>query len=231
MRHLVGRSKSGVGMKQLVLGVVLLWSLLPVHSAAQHGGGGHGGGLRGGTVGGSGFLGGGFIGTGFSGHSGFRSGQFGLPPVGPIPPLDSMGIHNRLRHHGYGSRGLGWGYSGAFDGCGDAGYYDSGYQSPMIGVPEEENCGPTFIQPPPPPARSELHEYKWPDSTGDTATIFVLMSTDGSVRPAFAVWVQGSTVHYITPDGAGGRLRLHNREGTRLANAAKHLTLWLPAGG
>jgi hypothetical protein len=145
-----------------------------------------------------------------------------------------MGIYNRFRNYrfrnyGYGSSGLGWGYPDAFDG--DAGYY-GGFQSPMIGMPEEENWGPTFIQPPTPPVRPELHEYKWPDSSGDTAATFVLMLTDGSVRPAVAVWIQDSIVHYITPEGAGGRLGLHsvNREGTRLANAAKHLTLWLPAG-
>ena len=214
-------------MKQLVVGVVLLWSLFPAHSHAQHGGGG----FPGGTVGGGGFRGGGFMAPGFNGYGGFRGGHFGLPAIRPIPPLGSMGF-NRFRNYGYGAGGLGWGYPGAFDGYGDAGYYDSGYQNSMIGMPDEENCGPTFIQPPPPPARPELHEYKWTDSSGDTAATFVLMLTDGSVRSAIAVWIQDSTVHYITPEGSGGRLGLHsvNRQGTRLANAARHLTLWLPAG-
>jgi hypothetical protein len=56
--------------------------------------------------------------------------------------------------------------------------------------------------------------------------------TDGSVRPAIAVWVQDNAVHYITPEGTGRRLDLYyiNREGTRMANAARHLALALPAG-
>jgi len=203
-------------MKQLVVGVVFLWSLFPAHSAAQHGRGGFGGGFPGGVA----------------TRGGFHGGHFGLPPVRPIPPLASRGIHNRFRNYGYGSGGLGWGYPGAFDDYGGPGYYDGGYQSPMISVPEEESCGPTFIQPPPPPVHPELHEYKWPESSGDTAATFVLMLTDGSVRPATAVWIQDNTLHYITPEGAGGSVGLQsvNREGTRLANVAKHLTLWLPAG-
>ena len=211
-------------MKQLVVGIVFFWSLFPAHSAAQHGGGGHGGGFPAG--------GGGFMSPGFNGSGAFNGGRFGLPTIRPIPPLGRMGIHNRFRNNGHGRGGLGWGYPGAFDGYGDAGYYDGEYQSPMIGMPEEESCGPTFIQPPPPPVRPELHEYKWPDSSGDTSAAFVLMLTDGSVRPASAVWVQDNTLHYITPEGTGGRLGLHsiNREGTRAANAAKHLTLWLPSG-
>jgi hypothetical protein len=213
-------------MKQLVVGVVFFWSLFPAYAAAQHGGSGHGGaGFPGGTGGGGGFRGGGGMSPGFNGSG-------GLPTLRPIPPLGWTGIHKPFRNNGYGWGGLGWGYPAAFDGYGDAGYYDGGYQSPMIGMPEEESCGPTFIQPPPPPVRPELHEYKWPDSSGDTSAAFVLMLTDGSVRPAIAVWVQDNTLHYITPEGTGGRLGLHsiNREGTRSANAAKHLTLWLPAG-
>jgi hypothetical protein len=221
-------------MKQLVVGLVFFWSLFAAHSAAQRGGSGHGGGgLAAGSVGGR-FHGGGFTPPAFNAHGGSRTGGLGLglPPLRPIPPLGSMGIHNRFRNKGYGWGGLGWGYPDTFDGYGDAPYGDDGYQSPMIVSPEEERCGPVIIQPPPPPVRPELHEYKWPDSNGDTAAAFVLMMADGSVHPAIAVWVQDNTINYITPEGAGGRLGLHslNREGTRLANAAKHLTLWLPGG-
>lgn len=213
-------------MKPLVLALVLLWSLFPTGSVAQHGGGVQSGGFTGGTVGGSGFHGGGFTTPGFGGDSGFRGGHFGLPRIRPIP------LGWRSRNYGYGGSGLGWGYPNAFNSYGDAVYNDGIYQNPMIGDPEGESCGPVIIQPPPPPARLEVHEYKWPDSSGDTAAAFVLVLKDGSVRPASAVWIQGDTLHYVTPEGAGGRLGLHsvNREGTRLANAAKHLTLWLPAG-
>ena len=218
-------------MKQLVVGVVFLWSLFPVHSAAERGGSGHGGGGAARSVGG--FHGGGFTPPAFNGFDGFRTGRLGLPPIRPIPPLGPIGIHNRFRNRGYGWDGSGWGYPDTFDGYGDARYGDDGYQNPMMIVsPEEERYGPVIIQPPPPPVRPELHEYKWPDSSGDTAAAFVIMMADGSVHPAIAVWVQDNTINYITPEGAGGRLGLQsvNREGTRLANAAKHLTLWLPAG-
>jgi hypothetical protein len=220
-------------MKQLVVGVVFFWGLFAAHSAAQRGGSGHGGaGLAAGSVGG-GFHGGGFTPPAFNGSGGSRTGRFGLPTIRPIPPLNSMRIHNRFLNRGYGWDGLGWGYPDTFDGYGDARYGDDGYQSPMIVSPEEERCGPVIIQPPPPPVRPELREYKWPDSSVDTAAAFVLMAADGSVHSAIAVWVQDNTINYITPEGAGGRLGLHsvNREGTRLANAAKHLTLWLPAVG
>lgn len=49
----------------------------------------------------------------------------------------------------------------------------------------------------------EMHQYTWPDSSGDTAATFVLMLTDGSVRHTIAVWIQDNTVHYITREGAG----------------------------
>ena len=218
-------------VKQLVVGAVFFWSLFAAHSAAQRGGSGHGGGgLAAGSVGG-GFHGVGFTPPAFNGYGGSRTGPLGLPTIRPIPPLGSIRIHNRFQNRGYGWGGLGWGYPDTFDGYVDARYGDDGFQSPMIVSPEEERYGPVIIQPPPPPARPELHEYKWPDSSRDTAAAFVLMLADGSALPAIAVWVQDSTINYITPEGAGGRLGLHsvNREGTRLANAANHLTLWLPA--
>jgi hypothetical protein len=217
-------------MKQLVVGMVFLWSLFPAASAAQRGGGGRGGGLPGGAISGGSFQGSGFRGPGFHGYGGIRSGYFGLPPVGPIPPLGSTGTYNRFRNYGYGWGGLGVSYPYALDGYGGPAYYDDGYQGPMIVMPEQD-CGPTVFQPPPPPVRPELHEYKWPESSADTAATFALVLTDGSVRAAIAVWIQDNTLNYITPEGAGERLELHsiNRENTRMANAAKHLTLSLPA--
>ena len=142
-------------------------------------------------------------------------------------PLRSLRNYNGLRNDGYG-----WGYSNAFDGYAQPGDYDFNYQNPIVSVPEQESCGPVTIQPPPPPVRPEINEYKWPASSGDTAATFVLLLTDGSVRPAIAVWIQDNAVHYITPEGTGGRLDLYyvNREGTRMANAARHLALALPAG-
>jgi hypothetical protein len=195
-------------MKQLVIGVIFLWTLFLADSAAQ----GRGGGGR--------FSGG--AGKG----GGYRGGNFGLPPVKPIPPLGSFGRFNRFRNQRYGSGALGWGYSAAFDGYGDAGYSGQ-YQIPIMVMPEPESYTP----PPPPPVRPELHQYTWPESGSDPTAVFAIVSKNGNVRPAVAVWVQGDTVRYITPEDHDGRLALDSvdREATRSANAAKHLVLALPA--
>jgi hypothetical protein len=195
-------------MKQLVIGVIALWSLFPADSNAQsRGGGGR-------------FPGG--VGIGW----GYRGGYFGLPPVKPFPPLGWIGTFNRFRNQGHGSGALGWGYSAAFDDYGDAGYSGQ-YQIPIMILPEPASYSP----PPPPPARPELQSYTWPESGSDPAAVFAIISKDGIVRPAVAVWVQGDVVHYITPEDHDGRLALDSvdREATRSTNAAKHLVLALPA--
>jgi hypothetical protein len=191
-------------MRQSVLAVVFLWSLLPAHSAAQRGGmrAGRGSAMR---------------------FSGSRRDS--------TVPLRSLRNYNSLRNDGY---GYGWGFSDAdaFDDYTQPGDYDVNYQNPIVSMPEQQSCEPVTIQPPSPPVRPEINEYKWPASSGDTAATFVLLLTDGSVRQAIAVWVQNNAVHYIRPEGTGGRVDLHyiNREGTRMANAARHLALVLPAG-
>jgi len=209
-------------LKKLVGGVVLLWCLFPANSVAQRGGGGHGG-VATAALGGRRF-----VGSGFHGNGAFRSGNIGLPPVGPIPSLGFTRPFNRFKNFGFGWGGLGLGYAGDLGGYGDAGYYDSGYRVPMIVMPE--SYGPTSIQPPPPPVESVMHEYTWPES-GDPSAVFLIVSKDDSVHSAVAVWIQDGAVRYITPDGTGGRLALGsvNRAATRSANAAKHLTLALPA--
>ena len=203
-------------MKKLLAGLIVFWSLFLPHSSAQRGGGGHSGGFGGGGFAGGGFHGGGFITPRFRGFGGFRGG-------------------NRFGNHrlGWGQPGLGWGYPGDSMAWGyypDEGYYGSGSQNPMIVMPQE-SYGPTVVQAPPPPVRPELHEYNWPESETNTVATFTIIGKSGSAHSAIAVWVQGDAVRYITPDGTGGRLPLDsvNREATRSANAAKHLTLSLPA--
>jgi hypothetical protein len=224
-------------MKKLLAGLIFSWSLFLPHSAAQRGGGGHSGGFGGGGFAGGGFHGGGFITPRFRGFGGFRGGNIGLPPVGPIPPLGSIGTCNRFGNcrlgwlgWGYPGDSIAWGYPDDFNGQRDEGYYDSGSQNPMIVMPQE-SYGPTVVQAPPPPVRPELHEYNWPESETNTVATFTIIGKSGSAHSAIAVWVQGDAVRYITPDGTGGRLPLDsvNREATRSANAAKHLTLSLPA--
>jgi hypothetical protein len=212
-------------MKRVVTGAIVLWSLFPAHSSAQRV----------------------FIHAGSGTPTGF-SGNFGLPPVGPIPPLglttpgfSGLGRNfNRFGFGGFGGLGFGgfgglgfggfgYGFPGFYGGYG--GDYGEAYQSApnvIVLVPQQEGGAP---QPPPEPARPEIREYKQPESAGtQTPAAFSIVSRDGMVRPAAAVWVQAGVVNYITPDGADGELPLASvdREATRRANAEKQLTLQLP---
>jgi len=208
-------------MKSIVVGVIVLASLLPTHSAAQRGG----------------FRGGG------GGRSAARfSGSFRLPPIRPIPPLAGFNGFNRFgfnrfgfdrfgrgfRHFGNGfDGGFGWGYP-LF---GDLGYYggdgyQNSFQNPYIVMPMEESFPPL---PPPPPVVPETHDYHWTES-GDTEAAYSIVSKDGSARLVVAAWVQGDSIRYITPDGTGGQVALDSvdRAATNRTNAQKRLRLPLP---
>jgi len=230
-------------MKQLIVGIVCLWSLFPIYSAAQRGGGARGGGARGG--GGAGFRGsagphrGSFVGSGFQGNRGFgdgsiRAGFNGLPPVGPIPPLGSFRNFSQsisfdpLRKGGKGGN-VGDGFFPFGYGYLDTGYYAAGQQGPVIVLAPQE---PFVPPPPPPPPQPEVHEYSWTQAGNDPSAVFSIVSTDGNNYSAVAVWVQGNTVRYIAPDGGAGQLPLNSvdRAATRMANAARNLTLVLPTG-
>lgn len=201
-------------MKELMLAFAVVWSLLPVQSAAQRAGGRVGGGVS--------FHSGPF-------HSGPRpamgfSGNYGLPSVGPIPPLTGLRDLN-FRRFGRTLPGSGWGYPALY-----AGYDDPSLAgSPIVVLPEPEGCAPAAT-PPPPPAKPEIHEYNWPESRSDPSAVFSIVLKDGKVRSAAAVWLQGNTVRYINPDGniAWVALESINREATRSSNAVKNLTLSIP---
>jgi hypothetical protein len=156
---------------------IVLWSLLPAHSFSQrvaiHAGRGPA--------------------TGFSGN-------FGLPPVRPIPPLGltttrfatfpGFGGFLGFRHIGFGGfgnfrrfgafglggfglggfGGWGWGYPGFYDGYGYGDYYGGGNQP----TPSVIVLMPPPQSPPPPPpepARPEIHEYKQPDGAGGQPSV------------------------------------------------------------
>jgi hypothetical protein len=95
-------------------------------------------------------------------------------------------------------------------------------------IPSFEPCTPTI--PEPPPARPELHEYKWKETGTPQSAAFTIVLHDGSTRSAVAVWVQDKVVHYIRPDDLASALPLRSidREATLRANAEKHLSLQLP---
>ena len=138
-----------------------------------------------------------------------------------------------LCHHGD-SGFPDWGYAS------DPAFYPDNYGDSYTALPSAIVAIPAIQQadaPPQPtpasaPVRSEMREYHWPssDSEDSSATTFSLVSKDGRVQSATAVWVQGNALCYYTPDQSTGRMLIDSidREATRQFNAGKHLSLWLP---
>ena len=157
------------------------------------------------------------------GDSGFADWAY-KPPCADTP---------ELCHHG-GSRFPDSGYAS------DPAFYPDNYGDSYAVLPSAIVAMPAIQQadalpqptPASAPARSEMREYHWPssDSENSSATTFSLVSTDGRVQSAIAVWVQGNALCYYTPDQSTGRMPIDSidREATRQLNAGKHLNLWLP---
>jgi hypothetical protein len=118
-------------------------------------------------------------------------------------------------------------------------FFYGGYDGGTYAYPAAP--GVTIVMPapaepekPPEPAQPVVHEYTRqaaPEPAGRAASEFSLVGSDGSVRSAIAVWVQGDVLHYVDPEGGHGQLPLSavNPASTRRANAEKGLTLRLPA--
>jgi hypothetical protein len=129
---------------------------------------------------------------------------------------------------------------------GDSGYHDWGYASDPFFYPE--NYGDAYpvltsaivampvmqkadAPPPPTPARPQMLEYHWPSSdSGSSATTYSIVSKDGRVLLAAAVWVKDNALCYYTPDHSTGRIRIDSidRQATRQRNGQQQLNLWLP---
>jgi hypothetical protein len=128
---------------------------------------------------------------------------------------------------------------------GDMGFHDSGYasdpfyyrddypaQPSVVVVMPQVVASPTPPEQPPPPIQSETREYHWPSSGNDSSpTTFSIVSKNGRIQSASAVWVHDDTLSYITPDGREGRMPIDSidREGTCQRNAQKELNFCLPA--
>jgi hypothetical protein len=227
-----------------------LFGLFSTQALAQRAGGfggfGHGGFGRGGVnVGGShtGFPRGSFRGGSF-GRSGFGFpsqgfGNFGLPPVGPIPPLGVSAFGNQFgfdNQFGFGPRFFS---SSAF--------FPFAY--PLFLGGDEAVYPPApntiIVEPPPPPpvivqqmpretVRAAIHEYQ-PTATaepvpGQEQPAFAIVLNDGSVQSAVAVSVQDDVLQYVDPDGEHRRVPLEtvDRQATRRVNREQKLELRLP---
>jgi hypothetical protein len=216
-------------MKALTVGIACCL-LLPAWSFAQPGGF-HGGGFGAGGFHTGGFRGGGFHG-GFAGNPNMTGnfGDFGLPPIGPLPSLAPSPIVPAQR----GFRGFrnGFGYGLPFLWADGEEYPEQGPPRLMWVVPQQAQPAPK----PPEPPKLVVHDYTkefGPETPGDTRTTFSIVGSDRTIRSAIAVWVQHDTLSYIAPDGGQGKLPMEsvNREQTKQVNAEKGLTLWLPAPG
>jgi hypothetical protein len=114
-----------------------------------------------------------------------------------------------------------------------AGNNGNGYLAPSVTVAiPQVVAAPPPARPSEPPIRPEVHEYHWPSSHSDSsATAFSIVSKDGRVQSATAVWVQDDALCYVTPDGSESRMPIDSidRQATRQRNAEKQLNICLPA--
>ena len=84
------------------------------------------------------------------------------------------------------------------------------------------------VSPPPPPATPVVREYSWPDSASGSATAFAIVSKDGTVHRAIAVWVQDDSLCFTTLHGVGQQLPLNDVDGKATTRINAELKLKLP---
>ena len=130
-------------------------------------------------------------------------------------------------------RGLGGGYGYRFPGAFDWYQQDNSAQqaTPTLVVVTPETALPAA---PPLPVQGHVREYaktNAPETSDAPPAEFAVVGKDRVSHRAVAVWAQDGVLHYIDPDGAGGKMPLDavDREATRQANAAKGLRLQLSA--
>lgn len=190
-------------MKKLWIGAFVICGLVPL-AVAQRGGGGMGGGIGGGM----GFRGGGL------GH--FAGNRWGRTSRG------------QWGQSGWGQSGYGglYGFPAAYNDT------DADEQPPAVLVLPINVVPPEPPPPPPPPPvppRPVISEYHWPDTGAPSATSFAIISRDGAVRYAIAVWAQDGLLCYTDPGGASVHIAFNaiDREATERVNAERGLKLWL----
>ena len=126
-----------------------------------------------------------------------------------------------------------------------AGNYGYSYPTPSltIAIPQvvapQPPAPPPAPPPPPPLVRLVVREYHWPSSgdnasatgTNTSAATYSIVSRDGQVESATAVWVQDDALCYVKPDGDHGRTPIVSidRQATRQRNAGKQPEFSLPA--
>ena len=226
-------------MKETIVFATVVAILVPTYAVAQRGGVGGG------------------IGRGI-GSSG-RVGRPSTRPLnGSGRGVNGFGRHfgrgafdRSGEYRGGGWDALGWpyydlGYNWNLPADSEAGYQQQQPNSIVV-MPIEG------VQSADPPVQPEIHEYSWPNSGdlsvttpnqevriavaplrpgsgADPSSLFSIVSKDGTVFRARALWVQDGIVHFTTVDGSVGQLPLDgvDRERTHQANAERNLKLPLP---
>ena len=123
---------------------------------------------------------------------------------------------------------LGWLYPDYYQGYWDSSFYgrddyDAFPPGAALIMPAAEP-----VSPPPPPATPVVQEYSWPDSDSGSATAFAIVSKDGTVHRAAAVWVQDDSLCFTTPNGIGEHLALNDVDGKATTRINAELKLKLP---
>ena len=204
-------------MKALLVGALAIGGLLPYAVHAQRGGA-----RGGGAVGQPGF-----------GFGRMAGGKFG---VGRFGGRNQRGGFPGLGFGGLGFGGYGWapdygwgsgGYSGIYEGSWFPKQYgNEGQASPSVMLMQT----PTPPLPPPEPARPVMQIYHWAETGANPQATYSIVSRDGVVRHAVAVWVQDSEVRYTAANGAAGRVAPAAIDcgATGRLNAEQQLSLRLP---
>jgi hypothetical protein len=75
--------------------------------------------------------------------------------------------------------------------------------------------------PPQPPVHSVIREYSWPNTNGNSTARFAIVSKDGQVRFAAAVWFQNGTINFTDVNGNAIHADVNtvDMESTRKLNA------------
>jgi hypothetical protein len=217
---------------------VSLMSFAAVGAFAQpHGpGGGHPGGAPPGRFGG-----------GFAVSPGYPQqgvGNFGLPPVGPIPwvsPIQPGFAPYGYGAAGFGRRGFGYGYPGYLPLAYSDGYY-APVQAPAQNIIVVQTAPPPIVvEAPPAPANPVIHDYPQPAEAqpapqaaqpappAETRTFAVVLKNRTNIQAA-AVWVQNNDLHYVDANSRHGSVSLDavDYAATDRENRARNLDLHLP---
>jgi hypothetical protein len=217
-----------MSMKALLVGALVIGGLFPYAVHAQRGGS-RGGGAVGQPGFGFGRMAGGKVGVGRFGGRNQRGGfgGFGFRGLG----------FGGLGFGGLGFGGLGYGWDLDY-GSGFGGYpfYEGSWFPKQYGSEGQASPGvmlmqaPTPTLPPPEPARPAMQIYHWAETGANPQAIYSIVSRDGVVRHAVAVWVQDSEVRYTAANGAAGRVALAAIDcgATGRLNAEQQLSLRLP---